>query len=320
MCDDHCDLTIITVCRNASATIERTFSSVAAQKTRGFHLHYWVVDGASTDDTLSKVGKWTDTGLITHWLSEPDRGIYDAMNKAIVLKPKGYVLFLNADDELPEGTLDRVIRASKTHPPYIFGNAEIIERGRACAIQRGDELELVRLVLCNHQALWVRADWLEKLGGFRTDIGLAADLDFMWRLRSAAGSGVKAPGILSRFHRGGSSATGYESSLLQVQLLHSSAIREWCMINPNAKSNFLLGWSKRVSGLLKGRNGLAAKDLLRLYQEAIHGVRLDLVERITCGVLVKSLASSKPHPYLRLCARILRNWEHRNLKRRPEAA
>ena len=319
MCD-YPELSIITVCRNASATIERTFRSVASQKSSSLRLHYWVIDGASNDGTLSKVEKWADAGLITHWISAPDHGIYDAMNKAIALKPKGYVLFLNADDELPEGALDRVIRASKADPPYIFGDAEIVEHGRVCAIQQGDELELVRLVLCNHQALWVRADWLERLGGFRTDIGLAADLDFMWRLRREAGSGVKAPGILSRFHRGGASAAGYEQSLLQVQLIHSNAIREWCATEPRAKANFLLGWGKRVAGLLKGGNGLAAKDLSQLYREATHGVRLDLVERILCGALVKSLTSSKPHSYLRYCARILRNWEHRNLKRGREAA
>ena len=318
MCDVPCDLTIITVCRNASATIERTFNSVASQKTPG--LHYFVIDGASTDDTVSKIKHWTDTGLITHWISEPDHGIYDAMNKAFALKPKGYVLFLNADDELPGGALDRVIHAAKSQPSYIFGDAEIVEHGRVRAIQQGDELELVRLVLCNHQALWVRADWLEKLGGFRTDIGLAADLDFMWRLHCTVGSGVKAPGILSRFHRGGRSATGYESSLLQVQLIHSNAIREWCATHPKAKANFLLGWSKRVSGHLKDRNGLAAKDLLQLYRKATRGVRLDPVERIACGLLAKSLTSSKPHPYLRYCARILRNWECWNLKRHREAA
>ncbi|HEY8961640.1 MAG TPA: glycosyltransferase family 2 protein [Luteolibacter sp.] len=318
--DGSCDLTIITVCRNAAATIERTFRSVASQKTDNHVLDYWVVDGASTDKTLSLVQKWADAGLVTHWLSEPDHGIYDAMNKAIALKPRGYVLFLNADDELPKGTLDRVINASRNHPPYIFGDAEIVEGDEVLAIQQGDELELVRLVLCNHQALWVRADWLERLGGFRTDIGLAADLDFMWRLRCAVGSGIKAPGLLSRFHRGGSSATGYESSLLQVQLIHSNAIRDWCAVNPRAKSNFLLGWSKRVAGALKGRNDLAAQDLIQLYREATRGVNLDAVERITCAALVTSLASSKSHPYLRFCARLLRNWEHWNLKRHRETA
>jgi glycosyltransferase involved in cell wall biosynthesis len=314
------ELTIVTVCRNASATIERAFRSVAAQKTRDHHLHYWVVDGASTDDTLSKVRQWVDTGLVTHWVSESDRGIYDAMNKAIALKPKGYVLFLNADDELADGALGQVIDAAKSHPPYIFGNAEIVEHDRVLGIQQGDELELVRLVLCNHQALWVRADLLETLGGFRTDIGLAADLDFMWRLHRAAGSGVKAPGILSRFYRGGSSATGYESSLLKVQLIHSDAIRQWCLANPKAKANFLLGWSKRVSVALKGQDCLAAKDLLQLYRDVTREVCLDPIERITCGVLTKSLTSSKLRPHHRCCARILRNWEHRNLRRYREPA
>jgi glycosyltransferase involved in cell wall biosynthesis len=315
MSNDHSDLTIVTVCRNAAATIERTFSSVAAQKTEDLRLHYLVVDGASTDDTVSKIENWARSGLITHWISEPDSGIYDAMNKATQLNPKGYVLFLNADDELPPGTLDRIINISQTRPPYIFGDAEIVENGRTCAIQYGDELKLTRQLLCNHQALWVRADWLKQLGGFRTDIGLAADLDFMWRLRSAAGSGVKAPGVISRFHRGGASTGSYQQSLLQVQLIHSNAIREWCMTNRQAKANFLFGWSKRVHNCIKGRNHLPAKDLIRLYREATHGVRLDFVERAIGKVLLKILASPRQHPHLRHCARIFRNWEYWNLKR-----
>lgn len=309
------DLTIVTVCRNASATIERTFRSVASQKPEGLRLHYLVVDGASTDDTVSKIENWANDGLITQWISEPDRGIYDAMNKAARLNPKGYVLFLNADDELPPGTLDRISRLSRTHPPYIFGDAEIVENDRACAIQEGDELKLMRLLLCNHQALWVRADWLESLGGFRTDIGLAADLDFMWRLRRAAGSGVKASAIISRFHRGGASTAGYEQSLLQVQLIHSKSMREWCMADRNAKAHFLFGWSKRVQSFLKGRNHLPAEDLIRLYQEATRGVRLDFLEQVTGRALLKILKSPERHPHLRHCARILRNWEYWRLRR-----
>lgn len=304
------DLTIITVCRNAVATIARTFSSVADQDREGVRLHYFVVDGGSGDGTLDIVRDWEARGLVTRWTTGPDCGIYDAMNKGIALDPPGHVLFLNADDELKPGALQTVAEAARGNPPYLYGDAEIVRETGDSWIQRGHRLELLRFVLCNHQALWVHSDWLKKLGGFDLSVGIAADLDFMWRLVLAAGEGVHIPQVLSRFRQGGASGDGYMLSLLKIQVRNAGAIHSWCGLDANARANFLLGWCERVwasPGLPEIEQLLyilGSKTDLQQY--------LDGIERLILPVVLRSLASHKQGRAV-LGARLLRKWERRKL-------
>jgi glycosyltransferase involved in cell wall biosynthesis len=103
---------IITVCFNAAATIERTANSLAGYPR---HLLEWVVvDGASRDHTLAVLaqGPYAPDQL----LSEPDAGIYDAMNKGVALARGAYLLFLNSDDWLETGVLLRVAEQIAQHP------------------------------------------------------------------------------------------------------------------------------------------------------------------------------------------------------------
>jgi glycosyltransferase involved in cell wall biosynthesis len=89
-------LTIITVTKNCEETINRTLVSVNAVKRPG--VEYIVVDGVSTDATLEIILSWK--GLVDHLVSEPDEGIYNAMNKGVRLANGRYVLFINGDDAL----------------------------------------------------------------------------------------------------------------------------------------------------------------------------------------------------------------------------
>ena len=94
-------LTIITVCYNASATILDAMTSVDRQKVDGFELEYIIVDGASKDDTCSNVRHFADQkheNMSVRWISEPDSGLYDAMNKGLRMATGDVVGILNADD------------------------------------------------------------------------------------------------------------------------------------------------------------------------------------------------------------------------------
>jgi glycosyltransferase involved in cell wall biosynthesis len=100
-------LSIITVTRNAARTIGDCLASVAAQSVRPEH---WIIDGASTDGTLEIVRAWT--GHPVQVFSEPDRGIYDAMNKGIERVTGDIIGILNADDTYADpDVLGRVQKA-----------------------------------------------------------------------------------------------------------------------------------------------------------------------------------------------------------------
>ena len=89
-------ISIVTVAFNAEATIAEAVASVVGQRQAGFELEYIIVDGASSDGTLAALEPYRNG--ITHIISEPDRGLYDAMNKGIATATGDFIGILNADD------------------------------------------------------------------------------------------------------------------------------------------------------------------------------------------------------------------------------
>ena len=98
MNDSHLmKLSIVTVCYNAAATITDTITSVRQQQHEP--IEYIVVDGKSTDGTVQVIR--ANESKIDRWISEPDKGIYDAMNKGIAMATGDVVGILNSDDFIP---------------------------------------------------------------------------------------------------------------------------------------------------------------------------------------------------------------------------
>lgn len=120
---------IITITYNAEATIEPTLRSIAEQTCKLYeHL---VIDGASTDNTLLLVNR-ADNKLTTI-VSEPDRGLYDAMNKGLARAQGDYVIFLNAGDSFHSpDTLQLIADAAMDHdyPGIIYGQTDIVDADR----------------------------------------------------------------------------------------------------------------------------------------------------------------------------------------------
>lgn len=92
-------ISIITVCKNAENAIERTLLSVVSQSCFSENIEHIVVDGVSTDKTVKIIQQYATKHQIK-WISEPDSGIYNAMNKGIKMASGDYLLFLNAGDYL----------------------------------------------------------------------------------------------------------------------------------------------------------------------------------------------------------------------------
>lgn len=129
-------ISVITVCYNAEQTIERTLRSVAKQTYN--HIEYIVIDGASRDNTLSLVARYTPDAYV---VSEPDQGIYDAMNKGLERARGEYVWFMNAGDSFySEQTVERLvesIRLKGEYPDIIYGDTMLIDsEGRELGLRR----------------------------------------------------------------------------------------------------------------------------------------------------------------------------------------
>ena len=159
-------VTIITVCRNHAQELERTIRSVESQTWQ--EREYLVIDGASTDDTLDVIK--AHEASITRWVSEPDQGIYDAMNKGVRMAQGEWVIFMNAGDTFAsDDTLQRVF-GSPQNADVIYGDVIKGELVKEAEAPRNAH----RMFYC-HQSAFVRTRCLRE---FPFDIRHRMSADF----------------------------------------------------------------------------------------------------------------------------------------------
>ena len=170
-------LTVITINYNNSAGLDQTLRSVRQQSNRNFE--YLIVDGGSTDDSLSIIQKNLD--IISRWSSEKDNGEYDGMNKGIRQARGKYLMFLNSGDTFfDENSVNNLLSIDFTED-FVFGDV-CIDYGYTMKIKKyPDTLGywfLYSEMIC-HQVQVIRAQLFHKLGGYNTKIKIVADYDFM---------------------------------------------------------------------------------------------------------------------------------------------
>lgn len=175
---------IITATYNAGDTIERTLASIDSQTFTDYeHL---IVDGASTDDTLAIAGRYPSK--LRRVVSEPDHGIYDAMNKGITLTKGQYLIFLNAGDKFHDSdSLRKIAGAIKANdlPGVVYGQTNIVDdKGKYLGprhLTAPDSLTLKSFadgMLVCHQAFIA----LRKVAGFY-NLKYRFSADFDWCIR-----------------------------------------------------------------------------------------------------------------------------------------
>ncbi|MDE6860119.1 MAG: glycosyltransferase [Duncaniella sp.] len=113
-------ISVVTVCYNAVDTLEETMLSVLNQTYP--HVEYIVIDGGSTDGTVDIIKKYSDR--LAHWVSEPDSGIYDAMNKGIRAATGDYINFMNAGDKFYNDNVITRILNYNCNADFLVGIAQ----------------------------------------------------------------------------------------------------------------------------------------------------------------------------------------------------
>lgn len=175
-------LSIITINRNNAAGLEKTMQSVLSQTRTDYE--YVVVDGASTDDSVAVIKRQAPAfGDRLKWISEPDKGIYNAMNKGIGMATGEYIQILNSGDSLvsPE-VVDKMYAAleKENHPSILYGNMlkdltdGRIQRDRSFA---GDEMTLLGFFqgTLNHSPAYIRRTLFEKYGPYDESLKIVSD-------------------------------------------------------------------------------------------------------------------------------------------------
>ena len=238
-------VTLITVCFNSAATLSTAIDSVLAQK--GVDIEYIVVDGGSTDGTVDIIKEYStrstcSTRFSFKWISERDRGMYDAINKGIKMATGDIVGILNADDALvSDDTLAHIASAFEQkespvpHSPFpvpqridaLYADIRFVKEGesvealraaptvRYCSAAKWRPWMFRFAAMVPHPSFYVRRECFERLGGYSLDYRICADFELELRyLLLAKLRAAYLPECVVIMRMGGMSTSGWRSNLV----------------------------------------------------------------------------------------------------------
>ena len=243
-------ISIITVCYNSEDTIEYSINSVLSQDCG--NIEYIIIDGNSSDNTKSIIEKYRDK--ISHFISEKDEGIYDAMNKGIAMATGDVIGVLNSDDFYTnKEVLSKVINLFSTkNPDAVYGDLEYVSKENVKKVTRhwkaGEYKEGIFLEgwMPPHPTFFVKKNIYQLYGSFNTKLKSAADYELM--LRFIHKEKIKLaylPEVLIKMRAGGKSNVSLANRI-------------------KANKEDRLAW--KLNGLKPGKLTLLLKPLSKLKQ------------------------------------------------------
>lgn len=188
-------LSLITINRNNAAGLEKTLQSVATQTIKEFE--YIIIDGASTDGSVEVIKKYESQFAHLKWVSEPDKGIYNAMNKGIRMASGDYIQILNSADALASDVVtEKMLEAlgEKGRPSILYGNMiKCFPDGRKMVDKcfAGQEITMLGMYTgtLNHDPAYIRRDLFGKYGFYDESLKIVSD--WKWYLQAIILGGEK---------------------------------------------------------------------------------------------------------------------------------
>lgn len=224
-------ISIITVSFNSVKTIEETIKSVIAQTYP--KIEYIIIDGGSNDGTIDIIKKYENR--ISYWISEPDKGIYNAMNKGIIKSSGDYILFINSDDQLyASNTIDSCIRYIDDSVDVLYGdlvfnyiNKQVIRRSESTLENFNKYMPLF------HPATIVKKVLLDQYK-FDEKYRIAADYKLLYTLYKAKYSFKKIDVIVAVFN----AVDGVSNTNIKASIKESFKVR--------AQEKWFIWWPKWI--------------------------------------------------------------------------
>ena len=206
-------LTVITIVYNNVRDIERTITSVLKQTYK--NIEYIIIDGKSTDGTLSIIAQYKER--ISRIISEPDKGIYDAMNKGLALATGDYILFMNSGDEIyDEQTVEDVFDSAPGADIY-YGETEMFnDNWKSLGRRRHEAPEIFNWksfqfgMNISHQAIYIRKSITEP---YDLKYRYSSDIDWIIKSAKKASNIVNVHRYVAKYLVGGMSKKKHRESL-----------------------------------------------------------------------------------------------------------
>lgn len=219
-------ITVITINLNNFEGLNRTIKSVARQKTQ--LVEYAVVDGVSSDESISCIKKYYEEQVIDSYIVEEDNGIYEAMNKGLNISKGKYLLFLNSGDELKINAINFYINelskdSGQTH--IYFGNMDLFNLSYKSSYTLKPTLWLLpfRMSIFHPSSIVKRETFID-LGGFNEDFKLAGDYAFFLKAYKLGYRFKYINESLSIYESGGFSSKNPELSLKEGMAIRLSEL------------------------------------------------------------------------------------------------
>ncbi len=211
---------IITVCYNSEATIRETIESVIGQTHP--EIEYIVVDGASTDSTLSIINEYRKDIAIL--ISEPDKGIYDAMNKGVAAASGDFIGILNSDDMfINNSVIEKLVSFLQQNPDVDGSYADLVfvKRDNVNIITRKYSSKIfsprkIRFgIMCPHPTFYARRELFNSIGVFDTAFPVAADFELITRFVTHGARLKRFETVMVKMREGGISTSGLRQRVRQ---------------------------------------------------------------------------------------------------------
>lgn len=201
-------LSIITVNLNNKSGLQKTIDSVISQTYKDFE--WIIIDGGSTDGSKELIKKYSQ--YITYWVSEPDKGIYNAMNKGIVKAKGEYLLFLNSGDYLINTNIIEQAFPFMNNADFVYGSLQLVNRDGDIKIWDIPIDSVTGEFFLNgtmpHPATFIKKEKLLQYGGYDESYKIAADWKFFMDAILFGNSSLKKmPFVVSVFSEDGISST-----------------------------------------------------------------------------------------------------------------
>lgn len=193
-------ISVITVCLNDLQGLKKTLKSIVTQTYNDYELI--VIDGGSTDGSKEYIEK---TQRINKWISEPDRGIYNAMNKAVLMTEGEYCIFMNAGDEFygPK-VLDSVYRELNGEDFYVGGTV-VVDIDKKHKIESAPRILTIKYLIDNsisHQSTFTKTSLLKE-NLYSEEYKVVSDWRFFFKMWLNGSSYVPLKQVVSYYYLGG---------------------------------------------------------------------------------------------------------------------
>jgi glycosyltransferase involved in cell wall biosynthesis len=213
-------ISIVTVVYNGAQHLEQAIQSVINQDYE--NIEYIIIDGGSIDGSVDIIRKYGEK--IAYWVSEPDQGIFHAMNKGIKKAAGDFIGILNADDWYEPGIITQVANAAADKSGHVVFYCDYYHYDEELSVdskvKRFSTMEYWKGMSVSHQSMFIDRRVYEKLGDYNLEYRLAADYDFLLRMVNDGVDFVKIETHGVNFRRGGESTMRMRKSIREASQIN----------------------------------------------------------------------------------------------------